>query len=534
MPHSRYEEMKRYVRFDDTDAARLAAVHGVVAPHFERVAREFYDRTREHEDAHAVFTGEEQIVRLQRSLVKWMHRLFGGTYDQTYFEETAHVGRVHVRIGLPQRYMFTAMALVRVALTRVIEESAATLKDATATRDALTRLLDIELGVMLEAYQDSFVARIRNVDHAEMQELSRALVRTEHRYVNAVELARALIVGLDAHGAVRLFNREAERVTGYERDQVLGEPFVKTLFPEDLQDRYANALAAASTAAAEPTTLPTLLRARSGRLREIVWHLAYAPSDREEDEVVMFALGNDVTDAKALEERTLQAEKLAAVGTLAAGLAHEIRNPLNGAQLHVAFLDRAIRRRGGDPEMLEAAQIVADEIKRLATLVSEFLAFARPQPLQLVPVSMAALLSRARDLVRSQADAAHVMVALDLPTADVEIQGDAGRLEQVLLNLLNNAIESLEPRGGGNAVLRMRRQPRHVTVEVEDEGPGLASEDAPIFDAFFTTKPGGTGLGLAITHRIVTDHGGTIDVSSKPGRTVFRITLPLSQGQVRS
>jgi signal transduction histidine kinase len=98
----------------------------------------------------------------------------------------------------------------------------------------------------------------------------------------------------------------------------------------------------------------------------------------------------------------------------------------------------------------------------------------------------------------------------------------------VLLNLLQNAIEATGSSGGGTVVLRSRRGPRSVTIDVEDDGPGLQTPDAPIFDAFFSTKEGGTGLGLAITHRIVTDHGGAIDVSSKAGKTTFRVSLPLT------
>ena len=104
---------------------------------------------------------------------------------------------------------------------------------------------------------------------------------------------------------------------------------------------------------------------------------------------------------------------------------------------------------------------------------------------------------------------------------------DRERLQQVLLNLMQNAVEALAR--GGTVTVRARREPRHAVIDVEDDGPGLPSDSAPIFDAFFSTKPAGTGLGLAIVHRIVTDHGGTIDVESRPGRTQFRIRLPLTQ-----
>src|SRR5688572_7943810 len=119
-----FEELKRYVRLTPDDARLLMEFRPLAAPHFERITQDFYERIREHEEAHAVFTGEAQIARLQRSLVRWMERLLSGTYDDAYLEETAKIGRVHVKVGLPQRYMFTAMALIRVALTRIADEEA--------------------------------------------------------------------------------------------------------------------------------------------------------------------------------------------------------------------------------------------------------------------------------------------------------------------------------------------------------------------------------------------------------------------------
>ena len=522
---TRSRELKRYVAFDEEDARRLLAFGAVAAPEFPRVAREFYDKIREHEKAHAVFTGEDQIQRLQRALVRWMNRLCAGTYDEAYFEETAKIGRVHVRVGLPQRYMFTSMALIRVSLGRIAEERMG--DESRATRETITRLLDLELATMLEAYRDDSLALLQRRERVEKLEVDRTLKRTEHRYVNAVELARALIVGLDAGGEVRLFNREAERVSGYERAELIGEPFIERLMQEDLLDTHGQIVRDALLGkGGDGMVLESAIRTKAGKYRDVRWQLAYAPSDVD-DEVVLFAIGQDTTDMNALAERTRQHEKLAAVGTLAAGLAHEIRNPLNGAQLHVSFLERALKKSSADVDTLEAVHVIGDEIKRLAALVSEFLDFARPRPPSLRPVSVRGLCERALQLVSSKAADTKVVVAEDFPSRDTTIDADAAKIEQVLLNVLGNAIEALAPGGGGNVTLRVRRQPRVVRIEIEDDGPGLTTPDAPIFDAFFSTKVQGTGLGLSITHRIVTDHGGDITVDSKAGRTVFRISLPV-------
>jgi len=520
------EELLRYVRFNEEDARLLRAFRPLAAPHFERIATAFYDRIREHDGAHDVFTGEDQIARLRRSMVRWMDRLCAGPHDEAYFAETAKIGKIHVQIGLPQRYMFSAMALIRIELERVADEAMG--ENARACREAVSRALDVELAVMLESYRDHFFARLTQRERLERAEVDDALRRTEHRYVNAVELARVMIIGVDRDALVRLFNREAERVTGFGREEILGKPFFDMLVPASIREEQADNSRRALASPAEDGALvafDSVIQTRAGKASDVRWHVAPAPG--KDDDIVSFMFGLDLTDEIARAEHLRQTEKLAAVGTLAAGLAHEIRNPLNGAKLHVTFLERALRKKGAAPDELDAVRIVDDELKRLGALVSEFLDFARPRPLELEPTSIRALCERAAQLLKPAAEEAHALVTLDLPTQDLVLDLDKPKLVQVLLNLLQNAIEAVEPLGGGDVLVRARRKPRHITIDIEDRGVGLKNPDAPIFDPFYSTKPSGTGLGLAIAHRIITDHGGTIDVDSQPGKTIFHVTLPI-------
>ncbi len=520
-----YDEMRRYVRFDAEQAALVQALGKVAAPSFPRIVEAFYDRIREHEDAHAVLVDEAQIARLQASLLRWLVRLCGGTYDAAYYEETAKIGRVHVRVGLPQRFVFTAMALISVSLNEIADREMGA--DAPRVRAAVTALLNLELGVMLETYREHFVHRIEQAGALERQALGRSLAKAEHRSASAIELARVLVIGLDHERTIRLFNREAERVTGFGRDEAIGQGFLELLVPPEARAVHAERLDEATRSPpSEGPRFEGLMLTRAGHLRHVQWQLAYSPSDSD-DELSLYALGFDTTDEVARAEHVRQQEKLAAVGTLAAGLAHEIRNPLNGAQLHVAYLGRALKRDDARPDLQEAVAVVDDEIKRLANLVTEFLEFARPRPLARRAVSMRALGERVVQLAGALADAAGLRISVDVPAADVTVDADPDRLEQVLINLLRNAVEACASGAGTTVQLRARRQPRHVVLEVEDDGPGLARPDAPIFDAFFSTKAAGTGLGLAITHRIVTDHGGSVDVDSRPGRTVFTLKFPL-------
>jgi signal transduction histidine kinase len=261
------------------------------------------------------------------------------------------------------------------------------------------------------------------------------------------------------------------------------------------------------------------------RRSSLLWNLTYAPA--RGDDVCVFAIGRDTTDEQAMLARTKQQEKLAAIGTLAAGLAHEIRNPLNGAQLHVTYLSRSLKKSGAHPELIETVAVVADEITRLGGLVSEFLAFARPKPLLVKAVTVQTLLERTAQMASAQATQHDVTLALDVPPSPLTLVADGAKLEQVLLNLAQNAIEALANDGrAGRVTVRARRQPQTVTIEVEDDGPGIPP-GTPIFDAFFSTKAQGTGLGLSISHRIVTDHGGSLDVDSRSGCTIFRLVLPI-------
>lgn len=302
-----YEELKRYVRLTDEDSEHLAALKPHAEPHFERIAREFYERAREHEDAQAVFTGEEQVARLRRTLIAWMGRLLTGPHDEAYFEETAKIGWVHVRVGLPQRYMLTAMALIRRELCKIAWSAMG--PRAPEVSSALDRALDIELAVMLETYRDAFVARIQKAERRERAEVDRALARMEHRYTQAVELSRVLVVGLDDQVRIRMMNREAERVTGHARDEATGMDFVQLLLPEGNRKVYgAMFWRAAKGEPLDNDELRAPILTRAGKTRDVEWQLAYSKTEAD-DEVVLFAIGRDTTDEDALAARVLQSEK---------------------------------------------------------------------------------------------------------------------------------------------------------------------------------------------------------------------------------
>lgn len=398
---SSHDELRQYLDFDEADVIRLRRVLPVVEPHLGEIIGRFYDRIRAHPEAAAVFRNEAQIVRQAAALERWMRRFFDRSRDGAYLEETAKIGRVHVAVGLPQRYMLASMNVVRMALDDVVRTAG--VPDEAATLASIHRGLDLELSVMVDSY---FVA----------------------------ELARA---------------EEAQR-------------------------------------------------------REV----------------------------------THRSERLASIGILAAGLAHEIRNPLNGALLHLTFLRRRLNELlAEEVELAEAVDVVNVELKRLSNLVAEFLDFARPKALQLARVDLRDVATKAVEVVTAEANALGVGVRVDLPVRGLEAMTDRACLTQALINLLKNALEAAVMTAPGRVpqvIVRVREAGDDRVLEIEDNGVGIVDDKAPIFDPFFTTKPKGTGLGLSVAHRIVTDHEGTLTFASHAGRTIFTVKLPAATGSLES
>ena len=232
-------------------------------------------------------------------------------------------------------------------------------------------------------------------------------------------------------------------------------------------------------------------------------------------------------EKRELARRAQVAEKLAAVGTMTAGLSHEIRNPLNAAGLQLVVLERGIRKLAPEvqPQLLERVGLVRDEIKRLEHLLEDFLQFARPRELVARPVLLAEPLDAVLGLLSGDAEGRQITLDRDVE-AGLVVAGDSERLRQILMNLALNALEATP--AGGTVRVAAHGEGAEVVIVVEDSGKGVAEEArARIFEPFFTTKPAGSGLGLPIVHAIVTQHGGTIAVDQSPlGGARFEVRMP--------
>ncbi len=235
-------------------------------------------------------------------------------------------------------------------------------------------------------------------------------------------------------------------------------------------------------------------------------------------------------EKRELSRRAQMAEKLAAVGTMTAGLSHEIRNPLNAAALQLSVLERRVQRLPRDVQqpLLDPLHLVRDEIRRLDHILEDFLQFARPREFQPHPVEVVTVLTKVLDLLEGEAERRSVALERQFDSVPA-VAGDEERLRQVVMNLALNALDAVG-RGGTVRVSCRLEEPdaREVAIYVDDSGPGVPPEVRDrLFEPFFTTKAQGSGLGLSIVHAIVAQHGGSITIEEAPDSGArFALRLP--------
>ena len=344
------------------------------------------------------------------------------------------------------------------------------------------------------------------------------------------------VIAIHRDGTLALMNDEAYKIFSLSRKPGdVGRPFGDVL---GARPDIARVLSGAF----ELSTLPNRAELR---LKDIDRVIGYTLSQVRDDGGTAIGAAmffKDLTQVEQLEERERLRDRLASLGEMAAGIAHELKNPLAGIEVMAGLLRRQV------PDSVDAQSLLADiisEAKLANAIVVEMLEFVRPIRLQVERTDIGDVLHQAVTLAESKAPRGGVSVHLDVASTLPMIDGDQHQLCQVFTNLLTNAFEALDGRGNiaVKVVARALEQdpafasdPHAPTpalvVDVTDDGPGVPSDLSDrIFDPFFTTKPQGSGLGLPIVRKIVDAHDGRIDLTSAPGQgTRFRITLPVSSG----
>jgi signal transduction histidine kinase len=237
----------------------------------------------------------------------------------------------------------------------------------------------------------------------------------------------------------------------------------------------------------------------------------------------------DTQDKLIARERKAQADRVLAMQTMSAGLAHEVRNPLNAAKLQLELLERRLRRHTDDPRLTEPTELAQKEIERLTVLLNEFLIFARPPELHPQEADVVAIVRQVVDLDRIAVAERGASLELAADPPQLLAQVDVTKLHQLVLNLVRNAGEAVP--AGGHVLVRVSALGERCQIRIQDDGPGIPDHvRTRIYEPFFSTKEGGTGLGMSIAHSLVTLHGGSIELETGPHGTTFDVILPRWRG----
>ena len=360
-----------------------------------------------------------------------------------------------------------------------------------------------------------------------IQELAARVTEMETYVASLTRDSYDAFIGVDRDGTIRSWNRGAWVIFGWEPEEIVGESYEK-MFPPEIDDheefqRMLKLLERRGYANDEEAFRLT----KDGR-RVVVSVTRTALKNAGGEFVGFSAIMRDITERKKMEQRLIHTERMSALGELAAVLAHEIKNPLNSMVINLEVLKGHLS--GIEPTAREKSEkymrVLTDEIQRLNKVIRGFLDFAKPVALTFIDLSLNAVLKDLIDLVEPQARKNKITIAIDFASDLPLVSGDASQLKQAFLNLVLNAIHAM-PDGGTLTLATQILPQRVVRVTVADTGEGIPKESLQkVFDLFFTTKADGSGLGLPTVQRIVSSHGGRIDVTSEAGKgTAFHVTF---------
>jgi PAS domain S-box-containing protein len=328
------------------------------------------------------------------------------------------------------------------------------------------------------------------------------------------------VIFLNPERHILFFNRAAETVVGLPLERTVGLPIHEVLDPAHPLLPFVDQVLVGSAGIRNATVvLP-----HDGRDKEFLVS-AFHMEDAHRVMGVAVLL-KDLESIKTVQSLVSYSAKLAALGRLTSGVAHEVKNPLNAMMIHVELLKERLEDSGVDVK--KSLEVIGSEIRRLDRVVQGFLKFMRPQELVLKPVDLNAMLQSVCALLEAESQSHGVRFVLELDAALPAVSADEELLRQAFINILQNAVQAM-PSGGA---VRLRTRPEKldwVRVTVTDQGVGIVPEDVDkIFKLYYTSKPGGSGIGLSVVYRIVQLHDGTVEAKSEPGRgTAVIVRLPV-------
>lgn len=566
-----------YAEHDEEKTVRPAAHAGYEEGYLKTVRVTWADTARGHGPVGtAIRTGEPAVFRdLTRDpdFAPWREEAMGRGYASVIglplLSGPEVLGALAIYAAEPDAFDDDEVQLLK-QLADDLSYGIAALRTRTAHRraeEALKRAYDElerrveERTAELSRANDRLTREIADRERAE-----EALRTSERLYRQLAEGILEAIVVADEHGRIKLFNPAAQRAFGYTEGEVLGRPLALLMSPDD---RKAHEQALRHYVQTRETrNIGRTIELQGRRKGGEVFPLELSLSAIELPEGIVF-LGaiHDLTERRRMQAMIVQAEKLASLGLLSAGVAHEINNPLAYVANNLAVLERDWNGLAGvleayaearpalgaaSPELAARIDRIAEEIdlpylranlgrlldstrrgvKRISGIVESLRGFARLDQAAVDCVDLHQAIAGSLELIRGQLEQRGIAVE-SRDGGGLSVVCAPAQINQVVLNLLVNAMQAIEStgRGAGRIEIETRLQGDEVVLEVADDGCGIPASALPrIFDPFFTTKPvgQGTGLGLAISHGIVADHGGRIEVESTPGRgSRFRVILPV-------
>jgi PAS domain S-box-containing protein len=387
---------------------------------------------------------------------------------------------------------------------------------------------------MKPGFLDKLMARIGRIDPDDVQTYLARLAQEKGFLETIFHALREGIIVTGPDGAITFINDAAARLFGRNADDVIGRPIAETVRGLDWESLTRSSRSISRDMevfypdhrSVNFYVVPLALSDRPGR----------GEAGVPPGEVIGYAmLLRDITESRKTAEANLESEKLSALTLLAAGVAHEIGNPLNSLHIHLQILERKLRKlpEASRGPLLEAARVARDEIKRLDHIVSQFLRAIRPAPLDLRPENINEIVRDALAFLAPEIKNRDILVEQEFASDLPRVMIDRDQLKQAFYNIIKNSVQAMQ-RGG---ILRAATGATddHVWVAFVDSGGGIPADVlARVFDPYFTTKETGSGLGLLVVRRIVREHGGEVDIVNDEGRGVtFTIRLPLKDRRPR-
>lgn len=353
-------------------------------------------------------------------------------------------------------------------------------------------------------------------------------------YANVIDSVGDGVIVMDSGGKVALMNPAAEEIMGVSRRQAVGSPFSMLFRGEELLTEMVQKTSATGMTISDHENVVVRKGAHAIPVSAATFPLLLADGHSVGTILVL----RDLTNIRELEEAVRQADRLSALGTVAAGLAHEIKNPLGGIKGAAQLLERELP---DDSDLHDYTRVVIREVERVNRIVEELLELASPRGLSLVKVNLHRVLGDIVMLQNRVVESGKVTIQQHFDPSIPPILADEALLTQLFLNLIKNAMEAVGESGLIRLTSRIlsdyslttkgERPSRMVAIDISDDGPGIPKEQMEqLFTPFFTTKAKGTGLGLALCQKIVSEHRGMIRVESERGKgATFTVMLPLIQ-----